>query len=83
MSPSRLALLGALLLAVPGLRGGDPEGAGLLWEHAMASSGGDLTHPLFVDATREYARLRPWQDDFALGRERMRTVGAARLNRGD
>jgi hypothetical protein len=68
----------ALVCALPGLRGGDAERASLLWKHAMAESGGDLSHPLFIDALREADQLRPWQSGYRVGRERAAAVGRVR-----
>lgn len=79
MRGDALTLLAALVLCGVGAPGGDPASADALWAHAQQTSGGDLAHPLFIDATRELARIRPWQSGYSKARERLDAVGKARL----
>lgn len=68
----------ALGLCSLGVGGGDPHAASALWQHAVEVSGGDLSHELFIDAQRELARLRPWQEGYAEARLRMGRIGEVR-----
>lgn len=73
-----VALVAAVAMALAGLPGGDPVAADAMYRWAVEESAGDPTHPAWVDAERELARIRPWQDGFAEARQRLREIEAVR-----
>jgi hypothetical protein len=79
LSIATALLVLALTLAALGLPGGDPVAADLLWKHATEAAPGDLADPVYVEASREFARIRPWQRGYAQAWERLAGVEAARL----
>jgi hypothetical protein len=73
-------LLVALAMGARGMRGGDPVAADALWDWAEGEGGGDLTHPIYLDAARELSRVRPWQSGYGEARIRLRRIEVARRN---
>ena len=74
-----LMLAAVWCLAALGLRGGDPVASDALWSYAGTHAQRDLTDPVYADAARELARVRPWQPGYATARERLGKIQQARL----
>ena len=70
--PVGLALVGALRLEQ-----GDVAAARALHAHAEQVAPDDWSHPVWVDAHREWSRVRPWQSGYPDAR-----TAAKRIARG-
>ena len=76
----RMGLVLIWAFAVAGLQTGDPAIAAAVVAHAEQQAGSDLTAPVYADAARELARLRPWHSGFSANRARLERIERARLS---
>ncbi|MCB9662628.1 MAG: hypothetical protein H6732_00795 [Alphaproteobacteria bacterium] len=71
-------LLGCLATAWPALRPGDPALAAQTWEALQADKGDAYADPLYVDVAAYQRDVAPWQEGYALCRERMEVIARGR-----